>query len=64
MAEIEYFLRAPSFPSFAYHAGGLLIHCAGLKTGGVYLFAGQSGSGKSTVVSLSTASRRAMALTT
>ena len=60
--EIEYFLRVV-VSLFAYHAGGLLIHCAGLKTGaGVYLFAGQSGSGKSTVVSLSTAGRRARAL--
>jgi len=60
--EIEYFLRVV-VSLFAYHAGGLLIHCAGLKAGaGVYLFAGQSGSGKSTVVSLSTASRRAAAL--
>jgi len=45
--EIEYFLRV-AVSLFAYHAGGLLIHCAGLKTGsGVYLFAGQSGSGNS-----------------
>lgn len=60
--EIEYFLRV-AVSLFAYHAGGLLIHCAGLKTdAGVYLFAGQSGSGKSTVVSLSRESRRATAL--
>lgn len=60
--EIEYFLRIV-VSLFAYHAGGLLIHCAGLKAGaGVHLFAGQSGSGKSTIVSLSAASRRATAL--
>ncbi len=60
--EIEYFLRV-ALALFAYHAGGLLVHCAALKAGaGIYLFIGQSGSGKSTVVSLSRASRRATAL--
>ena len=60
--EIEYFLRV-AVALFAYDSGGLLVHGAGLKAGaGIYLFIGQSGSGKSTVVSLSIASRRATAL--
>ena len=44
----------------ALHDGGLLFHCAGLVVEGkAYLFTGQSGAGKSTVVTLSS---RAVAL--
>jgi hypothetical protein len=60
--ETEYFLRV-ALALFAFHSGGLLVHCAALKAGAhAYLFIGQSGSGKSTVVSLSRAGRRATAL--
>lgn len=52
-SELEYFLRI-ACALLAHHAGGLLVHAAGLQMGGaVYLFIGQSGSGKSTVVALS-----------
>ncbi len=38
----------------AFHHGGLLFHCAGvLADDGAYLFTGEGGSGKSTVVALS-----------
>lgn len=53
LGQVEYFLRI-ACALLAYHAGGLLVHAAGLQVGGgVYLFIGQSGSGKSTVVALS-----------
>ncbi len=52
-AQLEYFLRI-ACALLAHHAGGLLVHAAGLQvSGAVYLFIGQSGSGKSTVVALS-----------
>jgi hypothetical protein len=39
---------------FALRQGGLLLHCAGVVAdGGAYLFTGEGGSGKSTVVALS-----------
>jgi len=58
-SELEYFLRI-ACALLVYHAGGLLVHAAGLQVdGAVYLFIGQSGSGKSTVVALS---REAVAL--
>jgi hypothetical protein len=60
--EAEYFLRI-ALALFALPRGGLLIHCAALKRSDlVYLFVGQSGSGKSTVVRLSHAAERAIAL--
>ncbi len=69
--EVEYFLRI-ALALFALERDGLLIHCAALKhsalahaSGGsdlVYLFVGQSGSGKSTVVALSREAGRATAL--
>ena len=50
---VEQFLRVV-WAYLAIRHGGLLLHCAGLLVnGGVYLFTGQGGSGKSTVVSLS-----------
>ncbi|MCX6032228.1 MAG: hypothetical protein NT169_23415 [Chloroflexi bacterium] len=52
---LEYFLRV-LLALLAQHEDGLLIHAAGLlmpATGQVYLFIGCSGSGKSTVVRLS-----------
>ena len=60
--EVEYFLRVV-LALFALPRGGLLIHCAALKHSDlVYLFIGQSGSGKSTVVALSREAGRATAL--
>ena len=60
--EAEYFLRI-AFAFFALQRDGLLVHCAALKRKHlVQLFIGQSGSGKSTVVSLSTTAGRAKAL--
>jgi hypothetical protein len=60
--EAEYFLRI-ALALFALPRGGLLVHCAALKRSDqVYLFVGQSGSGKSTVVRLSRLAHRAMAL--
>ncbi len=51
--QLEYFLRI-ACALLSHHTGGLLVHAAGLQMGGaVYLFIGQSGSGKSTVVALS-----------
>lgn len=59
---VEYFLRI-ALALFALSRDGLLIHCAALKRENlVYLFIGQSGSGKSTVVALSRAAGRAAAL--
>ncbi len=55
LAHLDYFLRT-LYALLAYQRGGLLIHAAGLQDpadGRVYLFTGQSGSGKSTVVALS-----------
>jgi len=53
LGQLEYFLRIAT-ALFAYEAGGVLIHAAGLLVdSAVQLFIGQSGSGKSTVVSLS-----------
>jgi hypothetical protein len=49
---LEHFLKA-LFAYMAFHQGGLLFHCAGVLAGrAAYLFTGESGSGKSTVVSL------------
>lgn len=69
--EVEYFLRV-ALALFALQRDGLLLHCAALTptgpvctndgTGPVYLFVGQSGSGKSTVATLSQAAGRATAL--
>ncbi len=60
--ELEYFLRI-ALAFFALQRDGLLVHCATLRRNGlVYLFVGQSGSGKSTVVALSAAAKRATAL--
>ncbi len=55
LAHLDYFLRT-LYALLAYQGGGLLIHAAGLQNpadGRVYLFTGQSGSGKSTVAALS-----------
>lgn len=53
LTEVEYFLRI-TVALLAYHRGGLLVHAAGLLVEGqAHLFIGQSGSGKTTVVSLS-----------
>lgn len=53
LAEVEYFLRI-AVALLAQHRGGLLVHAAGLLVEGqAHLFIGQSGSGKTTVVSLS-----------
>lgn len=50
---LEYFLRVLC-ALLAYRDGSLLMHAAGLLVdGGVHLFIGHSGSGKSTVVALS-----------
>ena len=50
---LKYFLRA-LYAYRVFHDGGLLFHCAGLVVEGrSYLFTGQSGTGKSTVVELS-----------
>lgn len=50
---VEYFIRIV-YALLADHAGGMLMHAAGLLVDGrVYLFTGLSGSGKSTVVALS-----------
>ncbi len=60
--EAEYFFRS-ALALFALPRDGLLIHGAALKrTDSVYLFVGQSGSGKSTVVALSQEANRATAL--
>jgi hypothetical protein len=60
--ESEYFLRI-ALALFAWSHGGLLIHSAGILVGeAVFLFTGQSGSGKSTVVSLSQKFGRPLAL--
>jgi hypothetical protein len=51
--EVEYFLRV-ALAVFAWAHGGLLVHSAAIAEGHVaFLFTGQSGSGKSTVVALS-----------
>lgn len=53
LADVEYFLRI-AVALLAYHDNGLLVHGAGLlRDGQAYLFIGQSGSGKTTVVGLS-----------
>jgi hypothetical protein len=53
LADLEHFLRV-AVALLAFHKGGLLLHAAGLGSeGGVHLFIGQSGSGKSTAVALS-----------
>jgi hypothetical protein len=53
LTDLEHFLRI-AVALLAFHEGGLLIHAAGLGSeGGVRLFMGQSGSGKSTAVALS-----------
>lgn len=50
---LEQFLKS-LLAYLAFHRGGLLFHAAGiLVDGGVFLFTGEGGSGKSTVVSLS-----------
>jgi len=50
---LEHFLKS-LFAYLAFHRGGLLFHAAGILVDGeVFLFTGESGSGKSTVVSLS-----------
>ena len=50
---LEHFLKS-LLAYLAFHRGGLLFHSAGvLADGEVFLFTGESGSGKSTVVSLS-----------
>jgi hypothetical protein len=60
--EVEYFLRV-TLALFAWVRGGLLVHSAALKVGqGAFLFTGQSGSGKSTVVSLSRGRQQTTAL--
>lgn len=53
--EIDYFLRVV-YALLAFHAGGLLIHAAGIvRDGRAYAFFGHSGSGKTTVARLSPA---------
>ena len=60
--EVEYFLRIVLAFS-ALQRDGLLVHCAALKRKHlVQLFVGQSGSGKSTIVALSTSAGKAAAL--
>lgn len=60
--EVEYFLRV-ALAVFAWSAGGLLLHSAAiLVDDAAFLFTGQSGSGKSTVVSLSEGRERSAAL--
>ena len=50
---LEQFLKS-LFAYLAFHRGGLLFHAAGILVNGeVFLFTGEGGSGKSTVVSLS-----------
>jgi len=50
---LEYFLKS-LFAYLAFHRGGLLFHSAGILVDSeVFLFTGEGGSGKSTVVSLS-----------
>jgi hypothetical protein len=50
---IDYCTRV-AYALLAFQAGGLMIHAAGIsKNGRTYLFAGQSGAGKSTVSGLS-----------
>ena len=50
---LEHFLKS-LFAYLAFHRGGLLFHAAGILVDGkVFLFTGEGGSGKSTVVSLS-----------
>jgi hypothetical protein len=53
LADLEHFLRI-ALALIAFREGGLLVHAAGLASEGkVHLFIGQSGSGKSTVATLS-----------
>jgi hypothetical protein len=53
LADLEYFVRT-IYALVVIREGGLLMHAAGLCTDDLaYLFIGQSGSGKSTVVALS-----------
>ncbi len=60
--EVEYFLRV-ALALFAWAKGGLLVHSAAiLVDNAAFLFTGQSGSGKSTVVSLSRGRERSIAL--
>jgi len=60
--EVEYFLRV-ALALFAWSRGGLLVHSAALLVdAAAFLFIGQSGSGKSTVVSLSQGRNRSVAL--
>jgi hypothetical protein len=60
--EVEYFLRV-ALALFAWTRGGLLMHSAAVVVNeAAFLFTGQSGSGKSTVVSLARASGRLVAL--
>lgn len=60
--EVEYFLRV-ALALFAWSRGGLLVHSAAVLVGAAaFLFMGQSGSGKSTVVSLSQGRDRSVAL--
>jgi hypothetical protein len=50
---LEHFLKSV-FAYLAFHRGGLLFHAAGILVDGeVFLFTGEGGSGKSTVVALS-----------
>lgn len=50
---VEYYLRA-IFATLAYDRGGILFHSAGIVRKGVcYVFFGHSGSGKTTIASLS-----------
>lgn len=51
-SNLEQFLKV-MYAHLAFHDGGLLLHCAGvLVDAAAYLFTGEGGSGKSTVVSL------------
>jgi hypothetical protein len=51
--EIEYFLRI-LYALLIFRSGGVMLHAAGiLRAGGVYVFFGQSGAGKSTVARFS-----------
>lgn len=53
LEDIEYFVRV-IYALLAFHAGGLLLHGAGIvRDGRGYLFCGYSGSGKTTVARLS-----------
>jgi hypothetical protein len=53
LGDLEHFLRI-ALALIAFREGGLLVHAAGLAAEGkVHLFIGQSGSGKSTAVTLS-----------